>query len=547
MPTASGKTLVAYIALLVSALKNGKGLYIVPLKALASEKYSELKEFEKLGIKVGIATGDYDSPSKYLENYDIIISTTEKADSLMRHNTSLLEKFNVLIIDEIHLLNDFMRGPTLEVFISRFREMNPKAQLIALSATITNSDDISSWLNAEHIKSLWRPVKLREGVYYKDGIYFSDGDEKSIKKIFRDDIANLVLETVFEGGQALIFVNARKYAEALAEKLGEVLKKFLSNETPVHYESDIAIEDVGEETDIGKKLKRCLKNGVAFHHAGLTQQQRDKIEKQFKERILKCIVATPTLAAGINLPARRVIVRDLRRYENGCSLYIPVLEVKQMCGRAGRPKYDKEGEAIIIGKRKEEVQWLIDKYFKSEGEIITSKLCNENILRMHILGVIASGYTSTFNILKKFIGSTFYAYTEKRGIDSEIINVISFLNKNGFIEVFGDELLPTVFGKRVAQLYIDPSSGIVLRDALENTKNATSFSYLHAISATQDMHKLRLYLRKGDYEWLNEEVEKRREEFILPIPDNGYEWFLSEVKNALLLEDWIQERKDGWL
>jgi helicase len=183
IPTASGKSLIAYIGI-VNKLVNegGKALYIVPLKALAKEKYEELKLFEELGLKIGISTGDLDDSDPRLFRYDIIICTSEKADSLLRHGINWVDKVRVLVIDEIHLINDPDRGPTLEIIISRFKSLNPKTQIIALSATIKNADDLSKWLNAKLIKSNWRPVPLKEGVYLNNKITYEDGKIKKINE-----------------------------------------------------------------------------------------------------------------------------------------------------------------------------------------------------------------------------------------------------------------------------------------------------------------------------------------------------------------------------
>jgi helicase len=142
IPTASGKSLIAYLAIINKLLsKGGKALYIVPLKAIAKEKYSDLKQFQKIGLKIGISTGDLDDSDPKLSRYDIIVCTSEKADSLLRHRVKWINHINVLVLDEIHLINDPNRGPTLEVIISRFKSINPNTQFIALSATIKNAID----------------------------------------------------------------------------------------------------------------------------------------------------------------------------------------------------------------------------------------------------------------------------------------------------------------------------------------------------------------------------------------------------------------------
>jgi helicase len=157
-PTASGKTLVAELVIIKSILeKEGKALYLTPLRALASEKYEDFQKYRELEkapgrkVRVGITSGDYDSSDIYLANFDIIISTNEKADSLLRHRSPWIADISVVVADEIHLLTEADRGPTLEVVVTRLLKLNPELQVVALSATIKNAAEIGEWLNASQI------------------------------------------------------------------------------------------------------------------------------------------------------------------------------------------------------------------------------------------------------------------------------------------------------------------------------------------------------------------------------------------------------------
>ena len=211
IPTASGKSLVAYLGIINRLLhEGGKALYVVPLKALAREKYEELKLFEKLGFKVGISTGDLDDSDPRLARFDIIVCTSEKADSLLRHKITWVDKVKVLVIDEVHLIHDPSRGPTLEVIISRFKALNPNTQIIALSATIKNATELSIWLDGKLIQSDWRPVPLREGVYFKKQVKFDDGKNIDIEGAEKKAVERLVEHSITNGGQVLVFVNTRR-------------------------------------------------------------------------------------------------------------------------------------------------------------------------------------------------------------------------------------------------------------------------------------------------------------------------------------------------
>ncbi len=546
IPTASGKSLVAYLAILRAVLRGGKALYIVPLKALASEKYEELARFESLGIKVGESTGDYDDIDPKLDRYDVVVATSEKVDSLLRHRTRWLQRISVVVADEVHLINDPDRGPTLEVILVKFKKFNTNAQIVALSATIRNAEELAEWLGADLVRSDWRPVPLKEGVCADGEIFFTDntrrrlpGEESPVKEIVRD--------TLDAGGQCLVFVNTRRSCEALAVELAPLVKKHNKGDAKRLAETSARLAGSQEEpSNLASKLSKTVKKGCAFHHAGLTSAHRKLVEGAYKEGLIGVITATPTLAAGINLPARTVIVRDIRRFDSNVGFTaIPVLEVKQMCGRAGRPRYDEYGEAILIAKSEAERELMLDTYLLGENENLFSKLGTEPAIRSHVLALIATGDASSFEDLTEFFGRTFLAHqTDASYLEQGIRNVVNFLRIEGMVE--GEEdITATTLGKRVSDLYIDPQSAVVLRRALENFKEGAEAGILHAVCATPDMNLL--YLRRSDYEWAEEYLASVRDDLLLPMPDEleRYEIFLSEVKTSKLIADWISERPEN--
>ncbi|MBC7107185.1 MAG: DEAD/DEAH box helicase [Methanomassiliicoccales archaeon] len=541
VPTASGKSLVAYLAALKHVLeRGGKVLYIVPLRALATEKYEDLKKFEELGIRVEMSVGDFDTPDPELEKFDIIVATSEKADSLLRHRSRWLERISLVVADEIHLIHDPERGPTLEITLARFRRFNPNIQIIALSATIKNSRELADWLNAVHISSNWRPVPLKEGVLCEGIIKFTDNTMREIRD--RGDVVwSLISDAILTGGQCLIFVNTRKSAESLAVRYAPKMKEILKDRVEIDGLDDLIDED--ESTSVGKRLKSCMRKGIAFHHAGLTNEQRKLVEKSFRNGTIKCIIATPTLAAGINLPARMVVIRDVYRYESDVgNVSIPVLEIKQMCGRAGRPRFDPYGEAVLIARNESEMSFLMENYLLGEPEEIFSKLGNEAVLRSHILAAIATGVANSMETLMTFFSMTFFAHQVSiTGLGEAAERIIEFLEKEGMIRV-NEEILPTFFGRRVSDLYIDPLTAVRLRDALKAYKAGSSdFGFLHAICSTPDMRHM--YLRRGEYEVIEEVYSLRKNELLLPAPEDltEYEFYLSELKTACALEEWIEE------
>jgi helicase len=556
-PTASGKTLIAELCCLKHILeRHGKAIYLAPLRALASEKfddfqkYSVLKKTDGNRVSVGISTGDFDSSDPWLGRYDIIITTNEKADSLLRHRAKWMDEISLVVADEVHMLNESERGPTLEVVLARLLQVNPGMQVLALSATMGNVDEIATWLKAQFVITEWRPVTLREGVLLHDEIQFKDGDARKISRETRDDAVNLALNTMKTGGQALVFSSSRKNAVGLAKRIADQTGSVLSKPAKRMLEQEAEhILNADEKTRLSETLADLVRCGTAFHHAGLGGAHRKIIEDLFRQGRIKVLTATPTLAFGVNLPARIVIIQDYRRYEAGYGYYpISVLEYKQMAGRAGRPRYDKVGESILIAKTGDEQDYLMENFVTAKPERIWSRLAVEKILRGHVLATVASDFAHTENGVYEFFGKTFYAYQyDVKAIKAVIAKILKYLYDEEMLYVDGDNLCATRFGKRVSELYIDPVSAVVLRDALkEKPPRLTDFSLLHLITHTPDMGPVMRPYNRGEIEKIAVYVEEHRDELFIPPPNEwddhvAFEEYLGEVKTANIIEAWIEE------
>lgn len=555
-PTASGKTLVAELCALKHLVeKNGKVVYLTPLRALANEKFDDFKKYVAVmkadgkRVRVGISTGDFDSTDPWLERYDIIVTTNEKADSLLRHRAKWMEEISLVIADEVHLLNDAERGPTLEVVLARLMQVSPDIQVLALSATIHNVGEIAEWLKAEHVTTEWRPVALKEGVLLNDEIQFKDGDARKIEKKTKDSTLNLALSTLKSGGQVLVFASTRKSAVALAKKFAGQIEAALSKpvKRSLEHEAD-KILAAGERTRISESLAESVRCGVAFHHAGLGGGHRRIIEDSFRQGRLRVVTATPTLAFGVNLPARTVVVQDYRRYEPGYGFYpITVLEYKQMAGRAGRPKYDKIGEALLVAKTGDEANYLMESYVLAHPERIWSRLAVERIMRSHVLATVAADFAHTEQGIYEFFGRTFYAHQyDTSAIKGLIAKIVKYLYEEKMFEVSGSNIKATKFGKRVSELYIDPVSAVVIRDSLkQKPAYLTELSLLHLIAHTPDMSPI-LRPFSNEVDEIAVFMEEHKEEFFVDVPiewEDGmaYEQFLGEVKTAMTLQGWIEE------
>ena len=564
-PTASGKTLVAELTVLKSILEHdGKALYLTPLRALASEKFEDFQKYAEIEkspgrkVRVAITSGDYDSSDLHLSNYDVIISTNEKADSLLRHRSPWIADVTVVVADEIHLITEADRGPTLEVVLTRLLKINPKLQIIALSATIKNATEIGEWLQAAQITTDWRPVPLREGVYYDGQIQFKDGSSRAIPHSEANPIFETALDVIRDGGQVLIFAETRRMAVEMGKKAAALLRRSLPKPDRRGLENIAQrILSTGERTRLGETLAEQVLSGVGFHHAGLPGGHRRIVEESFKSGRLKILSATPTVAAGVNLPARTVIISSYERYEPGYGRYpISVLEYKQMCGRAGRPRYDKFGEAILFARTEDEQDYLLKNYPLAEPERIWSKLGAEKVLRPHVLATVATRFATTEDGLERFFAKTFYAFQyDPKMIKGKLGDILSFLHREQMVEFAGEELKATRFGRRVSELYIDPVSAVILRDGLyTRAKHVTDVSFLHLISRTPDISP-KLYPRRGEDEMLDLFAKEHQDEYMCEVPEyygdtNGitYEEFLAEIKCARVMYEWINETsEDGIL
>tara|TARA_B100000686_G_scaffold284477_1_gene308059 strand:+ start:6933 stop:9083 length:2151 start_codon:yes stop_codon:yes gene_type:complete len=563
VPTAAGKTLVAYAALMKAVRDGKKGIYLVPLRALAWEKVNELRDICRNilnGAKIGVSVGDFDK-ARGLSKYDIIIATSERADSLIRHNPSWLTEVDCLVADEIHLINDSGRGPTLEVTLSKFREINPTIQIIGLSATVSNSDEIAEWLNAILVKSDFRPVPLRRGISIDKNIEWEDGKKSGLGL---EGVEGIAADNLPE--QCLVFVATRKAAEAQARRLSSIIGKRLSLEEQERLKlwSEKMKQGADEVTSVDSSLSKIIEKGVAYHHAGLTNRHRQIIEGAFRDKSLKALCATPTLAAGVNLPAKRVIIRDLSRWESAfqSNQPLPVLEVQQMLGRAGRPGFDVDGEGVLVAKNEDHIEYYTENYFEGETEPVNSRLGSEPALRTHLLSLITSGTINTKEGLHEFLGKTLFgAQGELWRTQHRLNKVLDFLDKENLIEIEGrqdgdfvpansqmlEKLKPTAFGRKVSQLYIDPLSGVIIRNALQSEVKANPLGILHTIARTPDVYSL--YVRKNEMETYLTHLMQMGDELMLPPPVEHVEleFYLWDLKTALLLMDWIEETPEEHL
>lgn len=546
-PTASGKTFIAMVALASAALRGMKSFYTAPLRSIATEKYREFREaLAKLNLKVGISIGDLNVNDEAIVNRnDVIITTYEKLDSIIRNDPSLIDKMGSLVVDEIHYVDDEKRGPIIETLLSKVLYRSKKVQVVALSATVSNVDEIARWIGAKLVKSDWRPVPLSEGVY-KDGvIHFSDGTKRKVEEVSVNPSINLVVDESKQGGQTLVFVQSRRRAVQLAKMAAKLPRNLLKfNQAKAKEYATRMLATDGPRL-LKEEVAELIMSGISYHHAGLSNEQRTIIEDAFRDGALAAIFATPTLAAGVNLPARRVVIAEVERYDEsyGVPRDIKVFEYKQFAGRAGRPGLDPYGEAIIVASRPRSVRELMEEYINAKPERLESRLYGVRGVRHSALGAVASGIANDFQSLLELHRRTLYYVQRGEEKLSQILRISldDLIAWNLVTEVNG-KLKATQLGYAVSRTYLDPASvPKLIKLAKRLNGKFTTEDLLYVVSSMPDMNLLPV--RSSESEKIMD-MAVDRVPTLIDIVDWDDPDSVAAVKTTLALLDWIEEVPD---
>ena len=458
-PTSAGKTLIAELLALKCVLESRKKVIIIlPFVSVAQEKTNYLTQvFESAGVKVGGFMGNH-SPSGGFAATDIAICTIEKANSLVNRllEENSTRQLGIVVVDELHMIGDSHRGYLLELLLTKLMYVSKKGsvakqresetsasgpegtesrthdtaiQLIGMSATLPNLRTLAGWLGAQLYHTDFRPVPLKEMV--KIGATLYDTTFKKLREFDKsveslpgdeDDVLLLCKDTVSQGHSVLIFCPTKAWCENLASTMAAapVLRSGgqesvdLSALVKLDRTSLLSVCEQLRRTQVGldRVLRRCIPNGVAFHHAGLTFEEREIVEGAFRQSLIKILIATSTLSSGVNLPARLVIVRTPFFQRS----LLDVLVYKQMVGRAGRKGVDDAGESVLVCKPSERSK--VVGLFKSAPKPVQSclgqkggnskmKSGNElSAMKRAILEVVVSGTATTKREIETYASCT---------------------------------------------------------------------------------------------------------------------------------------------
>ena len=532
IPTASGKTVLGVLPALKTILDGGKAVYAAPLLSIQNEKVKEFKAFEEHGISVG----------KHPASADLSVMVFESFDALTRFSWNNLRDVDTLIIDEFHMIGEFTRGPTLEAAITRAKIINPGMRIIALSATLRNIEEIEGWLEGTCVEHDYRPVPLHKEVL----------DAEMFNTKNKNDVIVKVLEkSIKDNSQALAFVSTRRFTESLATYVSKKIDKKINVRQRERFkEVSEKILDVPKRkgslpTTTCLKLAESIEHGVAFHHAGLFNEQKEIIEDEFRNGNILMITATPSLMYGVNLPSKTVIIRDHTRWTSNGPQPIPVFDYEQMSGRAGRPQYDDVGYSYLIAKTMDEAQNLQEYYVEGEIEQTNSKLVdNKDAIYRQIIAQIASSLSKNLDDLTDFFGKTLYGYQMSNNpsmamfaADSlkwELENALEFLLQNGIIRATPEGLKTTEFGTLIAKSNYTVETAVKIKEYISTMSEFNEEEFIYALAETPDLPLISFKGRKS-----KDPVREKLSEAGLFAVDIGN----PEATTVSLIE-WINERSE---
>lgn len=532
IPTASGKTVLGVLPALKTILNGGKAVYAAPLLSIQNEKVKEFKAFEEHGISVG----------KHPSSADLSVMVFESFDALTRFSWDALRDVDTLIIDEFHMIGEFTRGPTLEAAITRAKIINPSMRIIALSATLRNIEEIEGWLEGKCIEHDYRPVPLHKEVL--DAEMFNTKNKNDV-------VVKVIEKAIKDKSQALAFVSTRRFTESLATYVsGKINKKINVEQRKRFKEVSEKLLEVPKRkgslpTSTCLKLAEVAEKGVAFHHAGLFNEQKEIIEDEFRKGNILMITATPSLMYGVNLPSKSVIIRDHTRWTSNGPQSIPVFDYEQMSGRAGRPQYDDVGYSYLIAKTMDEALNLEEFYIEGDIELTNSKLVdNKDAIYRQIIAQIASSLSKNLDELTDFFGKTLYGYQMSNNpsmslfaedsLRYELETALQFLLQNGIIRATPEGLKTTEFGNLIAKSNYAVETAVKIKEYISTMSEFNSEEFIYTLSETPDMPLISFKGRKS-----KDPVREKLSEYGLFAVDIGN----SEATTVSLIE-WINERSE---
>ncbi len=570
-PTSSGKTFVGEMAALQTALRRKKVVYLVPLKALAEEKYLDFTEkYAPYGLKIIISTRDHRQFDAQLESGDfsMAIVVYEKLSQLLIRRPERFTEVELVVADELELLSDPERGGNVELLLTRVLQSG--CRVIGMSAVVGEADKLAAWMRAELVAYDRRPVELRYGVLH-EGLFryrtyneFAEGEERLVDADQDCSPWQTLMENVEtfvgHGEPCLIFVKAKHESRRGAELLAERLSLPPADRTLERLRTL-------ESTHSRDKLHETLASGVAFHNADLSPEERRIVEEGFRQGEVKVMVSTSTLAAGMNLPAQNVFMTSEKwQYDTrfGMPWKTPILrsEYENMGGRAGRYGSDAAfGRSILIAPTPFDFETLWRRYVEGARESIQPQL-GESALEDHALRLVAARACDSEETLQTFLESTLtgqWLWSATLTLDEVAFRVRNAVNRAvdaGMLARNGSNRLEaTPFGHAVAAKGVTLATGLELAAWIREseTRHWSAADLIAAMALTPDARGPYLALTAREYEHADYPGRLKRltldEDLAADVPLNRLRNceltpFFEEVraiKATLVMLDWLEE------
>lgn len=577
-PTSSGKTFVGEMAAVKVAKENKRAFFLLPLKSLAEEKYEEFRtRYSSLGLKVVVSSRDRREYDRSIESgeFDIAIVVFEKMDSLLVAKPTLLEKIGLVVVDEMQMLSDPSRGPRLELLLAKILAFAKGSQIIGLSAVLEKSQKIRDWVGARLLQDRTRPVELRKGVFCHGTFYYvlhnagTPGQEHfnvPSQGSIADATIRLVAELTQRGEQCLIFLRDKRSAISLATRFASQ-----SRHSPAE-QTISSLRGLSDETPSTDLLVSLLANGVAFHNADLDYHQRTAIEKGFRHGEIAALFSTSTLAMGMNLPAKNVIIDSKRWHFSEQFQQMHVVDISRgeyenLSGRAGRLSLEPEfGRSILVTSSEFEVKRLTDKYVTGSFEEARPML-DRMPLEDVVLSLLASRLVQTEEQLCNFLLSTYTgrnlwvdrsarsAASDEHRFRRRLAESIELLADWGLLARKGSRIILSDLGSAVSQACILAKTGLAFAQwaRANRRREAPALEVLLLIASSKDAASTFVPLSRSEWQtdrYLDLLKQVARENNCLRKP------LVSElldakqrpsfertraIKRALLMLDWVSE------
>ncbi|XP_065212353.1 helicase POLQ-like [Planococcus citri] len=518
LPTSGGKTLVAEILMLKELiLHKNNVIFVLPFVALAQEKVHSLSPFaldlefyveEYIGGK-----GVY--PPKKHRKRSVYVCTTEKAAGLIESllETNRLDEVGMLVIDEVHLIGDASRGPVLEMMLSKLMYVSKNMHIIAMSATVGNLNEISRFLNAQLYNHDFRPVELIEYMKYENKVFRVERNSEKGCNIVQDRVLvenytpemkkidpaflGLLVHEVIPDDSCLVFCSTKKLCSSFAILICRISMRPL-REIKVQ-EKKALLETMQEENqgNVDEILKKTIPYGVAFHHSGLTNAERKLLEEAFISGTISCICCTSTLAAGVNLPAKRVIISSPYVGMD----FLKLSTYKQMSGRAGRTGLTSAGESFLLCEERDMSKVL--ELLNSSMNCCNSQLTRKNFVNL-TMGAIGLKIATTLCDLEKLYSCTLNVIqNESNDIKQTVIQSVNDLDDSeAIIKKENDKFCLTSMAKaaqaanldinEAKQIYKDlfeaVDSGLLLSNNLHLFYLITPYTAIEDVRLARDVY-----------------------------------------------------------